>query len=365
MTAPRQHAGGSSQLGSDHDTGSTLDDEFDDAADIDRTAPGLSVAAVHSFVVDESIGRTRLDALLAGGGFGLSRARVQALIEAGCVTVDGAPKRKPADKVDAGARVVMSVPPPAALDVVAEDIALRVVFEDAHLIAVDKPAGMVVHPAPGHASGTLVNALLFHCRDLSGIGGALRPGIVHRLDKDTSGVMIASKHDAAHAVLAAAFADKTSMVREYLALCGPAPARDRFTLDTLHGRHPVDRKRFSSKVSQGKRAITHVEVEARFDPDGEGGPAPAPAARLRVRLETGRTHQIRVHASDHGFPLLADPVYGVRARTPRLAAAAAAIGRQALHAELLEFDHPITGQRLRLHAPVPPDFAAAEAVLRA
>jgi 23S rRNA pseudouridine1911/1915/1917 synthase len=338
------------------------DDDGDEplAAPLEPTGP-----VQHTLVVDDGVGRVRVDALLAGAGFGLSRARVQALIEDGAVTVDGAPCRRPADKVGGGARVVVAVPAAAPLEVIAEDIPLRVVYEDAHVIAVDKPAGLVVHPAPGHPRGTLVNALLFHCRDLSGIGGVLRPGIVHRLDKDTSGVMIASKHDAAHAALTAAFADKTTMVREYLALCCPAPARDRFTLDTLHGRHPVDRKRFSSKVASGKRAVTHVVVEARFDPDGEGGPAPAPAARLRVRLETGRTHQIRVHAADHGFPLIADPVYGVRPRSARIERAAAAIGRQALHAERLELDHPITGARLCLSAAAPPDFLAAEAALRA
>jgi 23S rRNA pseudouridine1911/1915/1917 synthase len=178
-----------------------------------------------------------------------------------------------------------------------------------------------------------------------------RPGIVHRLDKDTSGVMIVAKHDRAHTTLVAAFQAKTQMMRTYVALSAPGPSREGLTLRTMYGRHPVHRKRFSSKVSTGKLAVTHVEVLARG--------AVLDVARLRCRLETGRTHQIRVHCADHGFALIADPVYAPRARDPRIAAAAAALARQALHADRLELDHPITGARLVLTAPPPADLETA------
>jgi len=226
-----------------------------------------------------------------------------------------------------------------------------VVYEDADVIAVDKPAGLVVHPAPGHPTGTLVNALLHHCTDLAGIGGVRRPGIVHRLDKDTSGVMIVAKHDRAHTALVAAFQARTGMLKQYAAIAAPGPTREAVELRTLYNRHPVDRKRFSSKVTAGKPAITRIEVVAR------GGVVDV--ARLRCRIETGRTHQIRVHCADHGFPLVGDKVYAPRSRAPRVAEVAAALGRQALHAERLELDHPITGVRLVLTAPPPADFEAA------
>jgi 23S rRNA pseudouridine1911/1915/1917 synthase len=249
--------------------------------------------------------------------------------------------------VRAGDAIHVRVPPPEPLELAPEPIELAIVFEDADLIVIDKPAGLVVHPAPGHASGTLVNALLYHCKDLSGIGGVARPGIVHRLDKDTSGVMVATKTDRAHAGLAAAFAAKGegAIERSYLAITTPAPPQQSGTLRTLHGRHPVDRKRFSSKVATGKSAVTHYEVIEPL----QG------SALVRFTLETGRTHQIRVHAADHGFPLLGDAVYGKRSPL---------IARQALHAQLLAFDHPVTGERMRFESPLPADFAAALAALR-
>ena len=186
-----------------------------------------------------------------------------------------------------------------------EDLPLVILYEDADLIVIDKVAGMVVHPAAGHPRGTLVNALLLHCKDLSGVGGALRPGIVHRLDKDTSGVIVATKNDRAHAALGAAFAAKSrgepgGIVREYLGITAPPPPGLAGTLRTWHGRHPTDRKRFSSKVASGKPAVTQWMVVE---------PLPG-AAVVRFRLETGRTHQIRVHAADHGWPLIGDPLYG-------------------------------------------------------
>jgi 23S rRNA pseudouridine1911/1915/1917 synthase len=245
------------------------------------------------------------------------------------------------------------------LEVLPEPIPLVVLFEDAELIVVDKPAGLVVHPAAGHATGTLVNALLFHCKDLSGIGGVMRPGIVHRLDKDTSGVMVATKTDRAHAALTEAFAAKSrgeagGIERNYLAITSPAPPAGRGALRTQYGRHPTHRKKFSSKVPAGKHAVTHWQV---IEPLHE-------AALVRFVLETGRTHQIRVHASDHGWPLVGDPVYGHKPRDARTAEVAEALGRQALHAALLSFVHPVTGERLRFEAPLPPDLEAALAALR-
>jgi 23S rRNA pseudouridine1911/1915/1917 synthase len=213
----------------------------------------------------------------------------------------------------------------------------------------------VVHPAPGHPSGTLVNALLHHAGDLSGVGGELRPGIVHRLDRDTSGVMVASKSDAAHNALVSMFAAHT-LERRYLAVVAPPPVPAAATIDTLYGRHKTDRKRFSSKVRDGKRAVTHYRTVERFDG----------AALVECRLETGRTHQIRVHLTDAGSPLLGDRMYGRgRKRAPDLAALSETIGRQALHAAVLAFDHPITGEPLRFETPPPADMQALLAALRA
>jgi 23S rRNA pseudouridine1911/1915/1917 synthase len=300
----------------------------------------------------------RIDALIAAVVPALSRAAVQRLIDDAHVELNGAVVVKPGQRVRAGDAIAVVIPPPEPLELVAEDIPLAVLHDDADLIAIDKPAGLVVHPAAGHPRGTLVNALLFHCKDLSGIGGALRPGIVHRLDKDTSGVLVATKNDRAHAALAAAFAAKSrgepgGIVREYLGIAAPPPPHAAGTLRTLHGRHPTDRKRFSTKVAGGKPAVTHWTVVE---------PLPG-AALVRFRLETGRTHQIRVHAADHGWPLLADPLYG---RTPRpLTAIAGELGRQALHAALLELDHPTTGARLRFASPLPADMTRALDQLRA
>jgi 23S rRNA pseudouridine1911/1915/1917 synthase len=294
-------------------------------------------AEEHVFVADA--GAARLDVYVAERMPALSRAQVRRLIDLGEITVGGAAAAKAGQKLRAGDEVVVRVPPPAPIDVEAEAIPLVVVFEDAHLIAIDKPAGMVVHPAPGHPSGTLVNALLAHCGEsLRGIGGALRPGIVHRLDGGTTGVMVAAKDGPTHTALAAMFKAKTDVVREYVAVVAPAPPHDAGTIRTLYGRHPVHRKKFSSKVARGKPAVTHWRVIERF----------ADAAMVRCRLETGRTHQIRVHMADSGWPLLGDPLYGKR----RLD-----FGRQALHAERLDFTHPATGARLELRAAIAEDIA--------
>ncbi|MBL9014101.1 MAG: RluA family pseudouridine synthase [Myxococcales bacterium] len=315
----------------------------------------------HRFTAGAEDAGNRLDATIAAR-VSLPRAQVQRLIDDGKVTLGGAATPKAGARLKAGDVVVIRVPPPEPLEVTPEDIPLVILHEDADLIVIDKPAGLVVHPAAGHAAGTLVNALVFHCKDLSGINGVLRPGIVHRLDRDTSGVMIAAKSDRAHAGLTAQFAAKsagtaapgTGIERAYLAIAAPPPPHAAGTLRTLYGRHPVNRKKFSSKVATGKPAVTHFEIAEKLHG----------AALVRLRLETGRTHQIRVHASDHGWPLLGDAMYGVRPRDERLAAAAAALGRQALHAATLVFDHPITGARLSFEAPLPADLQAALAALR-
>jgi 23S rRNA pseudouridine1911/1915/1917 synthase len=298
------------------------------------------------FVVDADA--ARLDTFVAERVPELTRAQVRRLIDLGDVTVGGAPAAKAGQKLRAGESVAVLLRPAAPIDVAPEAIPLVIVFEDAHLIAIDKPPGMVVHPAPGHASGTLVNAILHHCGEsLRGIGGALRPGIVHRLDKDTSGVMVVAKDDPTHVALSAMFKSKTDVIREYVAVVSPAPAAARGTIRTLYNRHPVHRKKFSSKVQSGRPAITHWEVIERF----AGG-----AALVRCRLETGRTHQIRVHLSDSGWPIVGDPLYGRRGGP--------AFGRQALHAERLDFPHPITGARLALRAPIPDDMTRLLAELR-
>ena len=329
----------------------TLDDEEAD----DELAGGERTLQI---VVDADRAGGRLDAVIAASVAELSRAQVQRLIEDGRVQVGGSIAAKSV-RVREGDTIDVTVPAPEPLEVLPEPIPLVVLFEDADLIVIDKPAGLVVHPAAGHASGTLVNALLHHCKDLSGIGGVLRPGIVHRLDKDTSGVMVATKTERAHAALTAAFAAKSrgeqgGLERTYLAITSPAPPSASGTLRTLYGRHPIHRKKFSSKVTTGKSAVTHWHVVEPL----------ADAALVRLRLETGRTHQIRVHAADHGWPLVGDPTYGHKPRTELLAEVARELGRQALHAATLAFDHPVSGARLSFEAPLPDDMQRALAALR-
>ncbi len=308
--------------------------------------------------------RPRLDRFLLSAGLALSRSQIKRLIEEGRVVVGGARAAKPGQRLSPGDEIAVDVPPPAAVEAVPQAMDLTILYEDQHLIVIDKPAGLVVHPAPGHPDGTLVNALLAHCRDLSGIGGALRPGIVHRLDKDTSGVMLASKTDAAHQKLVKVFQEH-ALHREYLALVAPPPAEQAGRFATLHGRHPRDRKKFSSRVSRGKSAVTHWRVvEHVTGPvvERDMGRVPggrAAAAVVRCRLETGRTHQIRVHFADHGSPVVGDPLYGRKPRHPAVAAAASQLRRQALHATLLALAHPITGVALRFESPLPPDMVTA------
>ena len=326
--------------------------------DVDHEAEDELVADRHHVVVDAAHAGERIDAILASVLPGISRTTAQRLIEEQLVTIGGQPVKKAGYRLDAGIAIEVTVPVPQPIEVVPEAIPLVILHEDTELIVVDKPAGLVVHPAPGHQRGTLVNALLHHCTDLGGIGGEIRPGIVHRLDKDTSGVMVIAKTERAHVALVAMFAAKSrgeggTIEREYLGLTAPPPQPASGTYRTYHGRHPHDRKRFSSKVTWGKRCVTHYEQLERL---GTG------AALVRFRLETGRTHQIRVHAADHNWPLLGDLLYG---KPPRLLAdVAARLGRQALHAALLAFDHPVTGARLRFECPLPPDLVATLAELR-
>jgi 23S rRNA pseudouridine1911/1915/1917 synthase len=308
---------------------------------------------VFSVEADEA-GR-RLDLFLAARLDGHSRSRLQALIEAGHVQVDGEPSRASA-RVRAGQSVSLAAPAPAPADPQPEDIPLAIPFQDAHLLVVDKPAGMVVHPGAGNASGTLVNALLHHVRDLSGVGGVLRPGLVHRLDRGTSGLLLVAKDDATHRALARQFAGR-SVEKEYLAVVLGVPRARAGSIATPIGRDPVHRKRMSVRAPRGREARSdYALVEAL---DG--------AALLRVRIHTGRTHQIRVHLASIGHPVAGDAAYG-GARTPpsRNAAtreALAAFPRPALHAARLSFTHPVTGERLTFESPLPEDLRALLAEL--
>ena len=306
----------------------------------------------------EAVGE-RLDKALAAAAPDLSRSRLQALIAAGALSFGEEVVTDASAKAREGVYILL-VPAPEPAEPQPQDLSLVVLFEDADLIVVDKPAGMAAHPAPGTPDGTLVNALLHHCAgSLSGIGGVLRPGIVHRLDKETSGVMVAAKSDRAHQGLAALFAAH-DIERVYIALTRGAPDPARATIATRIGRSPHDRKKMAVLKSGGREAITHYEVEQRFGPPGR-----ALAARLRCRLQTGRTHQIRVHLAYKGAPCLGDPVYGHGAppASVRDALTASGLQRQALHAAVLGFVHPVTGARLRFETRPPPDMQALEAGL--
>jgi 23S rRNA pseudouridine1911/1915/1917 synthase len=299
----------------------------------------------------------RLDRVLAShpdlDAAAISRARLQALIGEGALSFGGRTIQSASQKAKTGT-YCLNLPAPRTAEPQPEDLGLIVLFEDAHLIVVDKPAGMAAHPAPGTPSGTLVNALLHHCAgSLSGIGGVARPGIVHRLDKDTSGVMVAAKSDAAHAGLSALFAAH-DIDRVYTALVRGVPEPQAGLIVTQIGRSPTDRKKMAVLKSGGREAITRYTVEQTF------GPQTKPyAARISCRLETGRTHQIRVHMAHKGTPCLADSVYGggPPALAVREAITEAGLSRQALHASVLGFIHPITGEKLRFETPLPPDMA--------
>ncbi|MFH2006448.1 MAG: RluA family pseudouridine synthase [bacterium] len=296
------------------------------------------------FTVGEDGAGQRVDVYLAART-DQTRSQIRRHIEAGAVLVAGRPTR-PARTLRSGESVLYDPPPPVADEALPEEIPLDVLYEDEHLVVVDKPPGLVVHPSPGHRTGTLVNALLAHCGELSSVGGRKRPGIVHRLDKDTSGVMVASKTDLAHVHLARQF-HAHSVERSYQAITVGSPPQGRGTFDTFHGRHPVHRKRFTSRLDKGRRAITHYEVRERV-----GG-----LCLIEARLETGRTHQVRVHLCEHGAPILGDPVYAKLPKEPQLRALAKQLGRQALHAAVLGLDHPLTGARMIWSSGLPEDMA--------
>ena len=279
----------------------------------------------------------RLDAFLASSLDGLTRSQATRLIESGEVAVNGRAVSK-SYKLAGGEDIAVTLPEPEPVEAVPQDIPLDVVYEDADVIVVNKPSGMVVHPAPGHPDGTLVNALLYHCAGtLSGVGGALRPGIVHRIDRDTSGLIIAAKNDAAHQYLSAQLADHT-LARTYECIVVGSLREDRGTVDAPIARHPADRKRMVV-VAGGREAVTHWEVIARYPG----------YTHVRCRLETGRTHQIRVHMAYIGHPILGDTVYGAKKEVPGLTG-------QCLHAVGLRFLHPRTHEVVELSCPLPEEF---------
>lgn len=321
------------------------------------------------FEVEPREAGQRLDAFLAARrDLGLSRSHVQKLIAEGLATVDGE-ETKASYRLRTGERVRVTVPFPEPLEAEPEEIPLDVVYEDEHVIVLNKPRGMVVHPAPGHLRGTLVNALLAHCDHLSGIGGVCRPGIVHRLDRDTSGVMVVAKSDLAHQSLSEQIRTRTAQ-RRYLALChGDVPA-DEGTIETRIGRDPENRKKMAVLREGGREAVTHYRVLERF----------VDFTLVECALRTGRTHQIRVHLAHIGHPVAGDPVYGpkrprrFRREMARAMAvesdepyppAVAALEGQALHAHLLTFHHPVSGEPVEFRAPMPPDMERAVAELRA
>jgi 23S rRNA pseudouridine1911/1915/1917 synthase len=312
----------------------------------------------------------RLDRVLAARIEGLSRTRLKALILDGAVTIGGRTILDPEHRVNAADTIEVNVPAAEDPQPQGENIPLNIVYEDDDLIVIDKPRDLVVHPAPGHSSGTLVNALIAHCGDsLSGIGGVKRPGIVHRLDKDTTGLMVAAKNDRAHKSLTEQFADHgrtNEMRRGYMALVWGVPNRLRGTIDAPIDRHPFAREKMAVRDS-GREAITHWDIRESFV-GRDGKPV---AALLACQLETGRTHQIRVHLAHIGHPLLGDAVYGPHFKTkashlgPQSQAALTALDRQALHAYLLALEHPQTGEILHWESPLPQDLLLLENALRA
>lgn len=280
----------------------------------------------------------RLDAFLARSELALSRSAAQKLMEEGCVRLNGRPGKKN-DRLTPGDQVEVTIPEPRAVDVVPREMPLDIVYEDEDVVVINKPKGLVVHPAAGHQNDTLVNGLLYAMGDsLSGINGELRPGIVHRIDKDTSGLLAVAKNDLAHAMLASQLKDHT-MARTYEAIVCGNLKEDAGTVDAPIGRHPTDRKKMCVTERNSKPAVTHWEVVKRYPG----------YTHIRCRLETGRTHQIRVHMAYIGHPILGDTVYGAKKPVPGLRG-------QCLHAAGLRFRHPRTGELVELSAPLPPEF---------
>ncbi len=308
-----------------------------------------AATAVRAACVADAARGTRLDRWLAAIHPDLSRARVQALIAAGLVAVDGTTLRTASYRVKPGERITLTVPPAAEAAPLAQAIPLAIVYEDADVIVVDKPAGLVVHPAAGNPDRTLVNALLYHCgASLTGVGGVKRPGIVHRLDKDTSGLIVAAKNEPAHHALVAQFAART-IERHYVAIVWGVPTPSAGRIEGNIGRSPHQRKKMALLARGGRAAATRYKVVRILDR--------GVASVVECRLETGRTHQIRVHLSARGYPVVGDPTYG---RTPRRLSVhrrtELAFARQALHAASLGFDHPRSGERLRIASELPQDM---------
>ena len=307
---------------------------------------------VQVYDIQENQRGTRLDRFLIDATEGLSRTYLQRLIRDGDVTVNGKLAKAPSYALRNGDRVCLTLPPPRPLDTVhPEPIALDILHEDSHLIVLNKPAGMLVHPANGVNVGTLVNALLAHCTDLSGIGGVERPGIVHRLDKDTSGVLVVAKTDVVHRELSVQF-ERHSITRQYIAVVCGAPTKTTGTIDARIARSRRDRRRMTTVGTGGRHAVTHYAVLERYPK----------FALVQLTLETGRLHQIRVHLQGIGHPVVGDAVYGGEQRalndadTPQLKHAIARLKRQALHARFLGFEHPVTGENLTFSVPIPADM---------
>jgi 23S rRNA pseudouridine1911/1915/1917 synthase len=340
--------------------------EIDDDPEADDLPAGPKTA--HVLVTDE-LALHRLDRLLAIALPDLSRTRLKTLIEQGRVRGAGPPLTDATARVKAGVELTVETPAPETTGIAAQDIPLTVVYEDAHLIVIDKPAGLVVHPAAGNPDGTLVNALLAHCgASLKGIGGETRPGIVHRIDKDTSGLLVAAKTELAHRSLGKQFAAHV-IERAYLACVWGAPREPGGTVSTQINRSPANRQKMAVVHSGGKHAVTHYQV-VRLYAQGRPWPAPAPdwtktpygdwrraatASLLECRLETGRTHQVRVHLAHLGHPIVGDSVYGRGKTVPGLDIP---IARQALHAAVLGFQHPKTHKQMRFESPLPDDYRA-------
>ena len=297
-----------------------------------------------------TVSPARLDVIVADGIESLSRSRAAALIREGAVTVDGGVIDRPSAKIRGESEVVVQVPDAVPDRALPQDLPIRIIYQDADMAVIDKAAGMVVHPSAGHADGTLVNALQHHIADLSGIGGVQRPGIVHRLDRGTTGLIVIAKNDAAHHSLAAQFAAHTAG-RRYLALCMGSPVMGRGTIESNLARHPTKRRKWAStEDGTGKRGVTHWRVLGRA----------GTITLLECRLETGRTHQIRVHLTEHGLPLVGDPTYTRRGR--KLPATLRDIidpDRPMLHARNLRLEHPSTGEEMVFEAEIPDDFARA------
>lgn len=304
-------------------------------------------------VVPSNKNNDRVDRFVSETVEDLTRSRVQALIKAGLITING-DTCKPNSKVREGDKLAVFLPPPEITEAIPQDIPLNIVYEDRELIVINKPANMVVHPGIGNPDKTLVNALLHHCDDLSGVGGIERPGVVHRIDKDTSGLLVFSKTDTAHQALSIQFRNHTINRRYRCMVHGLLPS-GQGTIESIYGRHPTDRKKFTStRITRGKQAITHWRIQESF-----GGLI----TLLELKLETGRTHQIRVHMADAGYPVVGDQMYGSSPRKakqsgdPYLQEILQPIKRQMLHAYRLGFRHPVTNEKLLFEVPDPKDFA--------